>query len=310
MPLWEKAIEVDPNCAPPYTSLAGKAAMRGDVAKQRQYLEKALQLDPSSSEYAWSYAMTFALDDPARYRREMEKVAANYPGTRIGLIALYDAAKDAPALADRIAGMERIRNEYLRNKQVRRQTAPGLSLRLMSLFNLYSKSDPAKALALAEEVQQTFPADKHWAQIADYQKTLIEARNLIAQSPSRALALLEKQMLPSTGSYDRFSDIDRGPWKLAKAEALAKSGDTAGAYKDLTEALIPVLNPDLQAAAEKYGSALGKSSQQVEAEIWQLREAKAEHLKAFELTRLDNKQSVKLSDFHGKAVLVDFWNPG
>jgi hypothetical protein len=55
---------------------------------------------------------------------------------------------------------------------------------------------------------------------------------------------------------------------------------------------------------------LGKSAEQVDAEIWSRRLAKAKTFKEFNLSRLGGQEHVRLSDLGQKVVLVDFWFPG
>ncbi len=305
--MFAKAIEVDPNCAYAYLGLARRYAQRGDVLKERIYLEKFLGFhvhDPAM--YALVYAETYEVDDPARYRLEMEKVIVANRNTIMGLSALDQLARSETTPQQQIATYERLRKDYLNGKN-----ADMLSYSMLNLFSLYGKTDPAKALSFAEEMHMALPKDKNWEQVIEFQKTLLEAKKLLAQNDPQALVLLEKPLLKPKGRYyDPFSDVDRTPWKLAHEDAVAKWGGEAKAYKDLTDSLVPVLNSDLQTAAVRYGATLGKSPKQVEEDIWRMRESQAPHIRKFDLARLADNQSVQLSDFHGKAVLVDFWYPG
>jgi len=67
---------------------------------------------------------------------------------------------------------------------------------------------------------------------------------------------------------------------------------------------------EYQEAMIRYGATLGKSTKQVDADIWSRRLAKAAPFKDFDLWKLGIPEHVKLSELRGNVVLVDFWFPG
>jgi hypothetical protein len=70
--------------------------------------------------------------------------------------------------------------------------------------------------------------------------------------------------------------------------------------------------PDARADAAllKYGTTLGKTQRDVDADIWRLRDAEAKVAAAFELPSARDSSLVKLADYRGRVVLLAFWFPG
>jgi cytochrome oxidase Cu insertion factor (SCO1/SenC/PrrC family) len=95
-----------------------------------------------------------------------------------------------------------------------------------------------------------------------------------------------------------------------KALAAAGAGQRAQAYDALAESVAASPQDRLTVALREQGTALGKSPEQIEADVWKLRDAKAETAKPFELTSSRGGKPVRLSDYSGRVVLLAFWFPG
>jgi hypothetical protein len=133
------------------------------------------------------------------------------------------------------------------------------------------------------------------------QETLLRAGSLVADSRfADALDLLAKTQRPS-GSHGTT-------WTLLKAEAAAGSGHVDQAYAALLDTALPDARVD--AALLKYGTTLGKTQRDVDADVWGLRDARAKVAAAFELPSARDGSPVKLADYRGRVVLLAFWFPG
>lgn len=337
--LLNKALSIDPSCAPAWADLSDFAATAGDVPTQRADAEKALAIDPSdASGVFFNYILTYLTTDPPKYRQLVEDRAAKYPKNLDFLLDL--AAQNAPP-AEETAILEKIYKLYGPSSA---NPSDSIDYMMADLFNLYAQSDPAKALEFAQRIQndeaaqaikkaaadksknqsatanakKPKPGDKppepFWQTIAEYQKSLIDARALLAQKKyPDAQALLEKHALKATSTFDP-SGINQDPYELAMAEALAGSNSGSSgaqkAYDRIKTDLLPQPDASLENALLAYGAKLNKTPAQIDDDIWQTRESKAKAMTPFDLKQYVTDKEIKLADYRGQVVLVNFWFPG
>ncbi len=96
---------------------------------------------------------------------------------------------------------------------------------------------------------------------------MVRAQSLVAEARfAEALDLLEKTPRPS-GSHGMT-------WTLFKAEAAAGSGHVDQAYATLLDSAVALPDARTDAALLKYGTTLGKTPREVDADIWGLRDAR------------------------------------
>lgn len=330
--LLNKALAIDPSCAPAWADLSDFAATAGDVPTQRADAEKALAIDPTdASGVFFNYVLTYLTTDPPKYRQLVEGRAAKYP-KEIFLDSLLDlAAQNAPP-AEEAEILETIYKNYGPKSP---NPDNGVDYEMLDLFNLYAKTDPGKAVTLAQRIQNDYapllakkaaadktkaakksdakPPEPFWQTLADYEQNLINANALLAQKKyADAQALLEKSDLKKANF--NFSPINRDPYELAMAAALAGSGSgssgTQKAYDRIKADLLPQPDASLENALLAYGAKLGKTSAQIDADIWQTRESKAKAMTPFDLKQYVTDKEIKLADYRGQVVLVNFWFPG
>jgi hypothetical protein len=245
------------------------------------------------------------------------------------------AAENSPTSAEEEAAYEKLYQLY-----GPKSAKPSDDVRelMVELFNLYANTDPAKALNFAEQMQKEeaaelakkaagdkTPAAKDakktdakvpppkplWESVADFQKSVVDAQSLAAKKKyADAHALLAKSVLKPKDDFDPLSHVDQDPSRILDANAVAASGDVQKAYDSVKTALLPEPDPSLQAALLSLGAKLGKTPQQVDDDVWQTREAKAKPMTPFDLTQYVTGKQVKLADFRGQVVLVNFWFPG
>jgi thiol-disulfide isomerase/thioredoxin len=209
---------------------------------------------------------------------------------------------------------------------------------MFALFDVYSNAEPEKALDLAREMVTAYPTsetltaegieqhwqdkdwpislhrwaaeqirtNKYWIEGVEYQSSLVRAAGLLKKKNiSEAALSLEKAKPPKW--FDEVN-IQTARLDLLKAEAFYIGGDTVKAYDHLLKkAAASAPNEALNTALLDYGAHLGKGREEVDEEIWKLRSAKP-MMKDFELHTYDGR-TVRLSDYRGRPVLVNFWYP-
>jgi tetratricopeptide (TPR) repeat protein len=290
---YTKALALDPRSAKAHFLLARNADSRGDWDAQRKHLKAAVENSPDEPRYLMAYAVAHRKSDPARFRELALQVVARFPASPVAAEALYNLA-EASSNPERRGYLDRLRAGYPVDRFPHSASA---------MNTLYAElTDPAEALALARDMARALPAATFWPPRVAAQEAMTQAKTLIGGKQwDEALALLEKTPPPS-GSHGTT-------WTLLKAQAATGGGHREQAYKSLVE--ITAASPDtrVDAALQVYAAELGKTSRDVDADVWGSRDARAKPAAAFSLTSLRDGAPVQLADFRGRVVLLAFWYP-
>lgn len=287
----ETAVRIDPKCGAAYDMLAICAEVRGELAQSVRYLRQAVEVEP---------------DNPTNWRHLIGALreADVDEGLRLGL----EMAKRFPDQAAGIIGYLAMRQRDERKGReiyelLREKFPKAAAGNLTGLFPLYLKSDPAQALALAEEMAALVPDNKQWPVLVGYAKAVRDTDSLIAQGKAAdTLVALGEITLPRYGADPRWLD-------LAKARALAAAEGVAKAYEHLLAACVKTPTDETLAALFTYGQKLDKDAAAVSAEVMARRAAAAVPAVPFKLTDYRTGRAVSLDDYKGRVVLVNFWYP-
>ena len=141
-----EAIALDPGLADGYSTLALIADVSGDKERELEFLRKAVEAAPDSPDKAFYYAARVNQIDPKLGRTKSLEVAERFPESERGAQALYWLAYRTEERDEQIALFERLRATY--PPEDFSWSASGMTL----LADLYSESQPEKALALAEQM--------------------------------------------------------------------------------------------------------------------------------------------------------------
>ena len=291
---FKKAVAIDPAFARAYFLLAKNADQRGDWTAQRQYLKAAVDSNPDEPRYLLQYGNAQKKSDPARFREIALQVVDNSPrvNPRRRPSTTSPAKRRTPIAAPSTT-------VCAPNYPVDR-----FGYSAAAMYDLYAElTKPSEALLLAQEMARAQPTSKTWQTRVAVQDAMVRAESLVADARfADALDLLEKTQRPS-GSHGTT-------WTLFKAEAAAGSGHVDQAYAALLDSAAALPDARIDAALLKYGTTLGKTPRDVDADIWGLRDARAKVAAAFELPSARDGSLVKLADYRGRVVLLAFWFPG
>lgn len=294
---FDASVKIDPKFIPGYKGLTAFAAAHNDIPTRRRGLLKIIELNPHDLLASFDYVMTFFHEDRAKFLQLADQFIAQNPDAPPSASLLTALADAQPDEQQRIAYWEKIAKTYVR----RPNPLQGLTIPMRSLFEVYARTDPGKGLAFAEELVKIYPRIKAWTQVVEYQKSLMAAQAMIADKKyTEAQEKLSKLFAPFGLSQNNV--------EIAKANAQFGAGDTETAYDDLLKAAGRNPTAQMETAINDMGAKLSKSPAQVNADLWQALTEKNNPMRDFELT--DTKgQTVKLSSFRGKIVLVNFWHP-
>ncbi len=290
---FNKALKLDPRSAKAHFLLARNADSRADWDAQRTHLKAAVESNPDDPRYLMAYAVALRKSDPDRFRELALQLVARFPASPVAVEALSSLA-DASSNPERREYLDRLRSSYPVDRFPSSASA---------MNTLYSElTEPAEALALAREMVRALPAATVWPLRVVAQEAMTQAKTLVGGGKwDDAFALLEKAPPPS-GNHGTT-------WTLLKAQAAAGAGRPEDAYKALVESTAALPDARIDAALPAYATALGKTSRDVDADIWGSRDARAKPAAAFNLTSLRDGAPVQLADFRGRVVLLAFWYP-
>lgn len=290
---FKAALKLDPDFARAHVTLARNADLRGDWDAQRQHLEAAVRSNPDNPVYLLRYAQAHKTSDPQRFQELAVTVVEKFPGTPAAGEALAHLANE-PSNPQRRTYFERLRAEYPADK---------FSYTSLAMGRYYGELTPVEALSIARDMVKWFPTSKTWAQRVAQQEAMVQAEGLIQDRRfSEALAAIEKTQKPS-GTHAET-------WVLLKARAAAGAGQAGQAYSALVESAAAAPSALVDAALFTYGGDLKKTREEIEADIWKVRDGKAVAAAPLELPDSKDGKPVRLSDYRGRVVLLAFWFPG
>ena len=297
-----EAIALDPGLADGYSTLALMADVGGDRDLELQLLKKAVETAPDSPDKAFYYAVTLNQTDPAMGRRKSLEVAERFPESERGAQALYWLAYRTEEREEKISLFERLRATY--PPEEFSWSSSGMS----QLGDLYSETQPAKALALAEHMVAATADEPDgwdattWTARLTFQQNVIKGNQLIADGEfQQAVELLQDTTIPRYTNANVFHET--------KARALDGAGQTVEAYEYLLRLAAKEPTDRVWNATLSYAERLGKDDKTTKAEIREVLEEDAEEIEDYTFERYDNGEQVSLSDFKGKVVLLNFWYP-
>ncbi|MXZ29142.1 MAG: redoxin domain-containing protein [Gammaproteobacteria bacterium] len=297
-----EALALDPGLSDGYSTLALIADVSGDKELELELLEKAVEAAPDSPDKAFYYAASLHQADPALWREKSLEVAERFPESERGAQSLYWLAYRTGDRDERISIYERLRTTY--PPEEFDWSGSGMT----QLANLYSESQPEKALALAEQMVAATAEEPdgwsatHWNERLALQQNVMKADELIADGQfQQAVELLQDATIPRFVNANVFHET----W----ARALDGAGQTVDAYEYLLPLAAKEPTERVRGAAFFYAEKLEKDEKTVRADIRNVLEEDAEEIMDYSFERYDNGERVSLSDFQGKVVLLNFWYP-
>jgi len=294
-----KAISINPKMSTAYFMLSIDAERWGDTAGARDYMAKAAATDPNNADYAFDYAYEFVNSDRKKFASLSLDIVKRFPNDKYGAMALYYLGEFSANDADKTRYWEQGLTQFPPAKFDWSEDSA------TELFDLYARTDPAKALALAQSLKDIKVSyGNSWEDNAALAQNTIQARKLMQDKDfAGAKALLDSSKI---SKYSKDGEM----FDLLKAEATAGAGHVDDAYAALVTRYSKTPEDGVKDALAKYGQQLGKSPDQVDKDVWAARDAAAKPAPAFNLEAYLTSGKRSLADYHGKVVLLTFFFPG
>ncbi len=300
-PLLLKAVERNPKLAKAYFYLWIDGERWGDFDKSTEYLLKAKQAEPDNPDYAFYYAASFGNSDFNKYRELSLEVTRKFPESERGAQSLYWLAHRSSDKADKIKYYELLKTKF--PPETFRWSSSGM----YSYFDVLLEISSEKAVILAQAMLDISTSERD---LKTWKKQLTVAQDVnkanvyfLENNPKKALSVLDSTV-PLRWSNAKDLIL------LLKTKAMDESGKTESAYDELKIAYAKSPEKKLKKALDKYGSKLGKKSNEIEKDIWFVRDTMSEPATNFTLKNYLTPGKTSLSDYKGKVVLLTYWFPG
>jgi thiol-disulfide isomerase/thioredoxin len=292
-----KAAERDPGNAKLWSRLSLDASLRGDTAKELEYMKKAVSADPGNLDLEYKYIGIFRTVDPKIYREKTFEFVQKYQEDPAAHTALHILGLQTEDQAERIAIYEQIRRMF-----------PNASNKtpLSRLVTEYIETGQyRKAIELAEELN--YPGNER--SLASEKLALSRKLLDIEDKTAKGNYLEAKEIAmtiepPSKSGFNVVSRI-----KLIQADLMKKTGEVGKAYEHLVAVQADFPYYEVKDVLEKYGAELNKTPEEVNSDILALIVKNSKPAPDFELKQYGNDESINLKDLKGKTILISYWFP-
>jgi len=294
--IFKQVLDLDPNFAAAWRSLASLDWQNKNQTAYSTHLKKATDSDPNNPDLAFEYNSTLRTTDPTAYQQGLRDIVARFPRTTTAYSAMSMQLGETKTSDEKKAILQRMRKDYPDEDYTVQY------FNMLQLYGLIAPQEPDQALLILKELQKFFSKDRDLSELVRYQEQMIQTRVLVNEKKfTEAASALDGLTLPRRA--------DAAAYHLLRAEAVG-AGDLGRAFNSL---LAPAATPDhnlaLETVVQQLGAALSKTPAEIDEELWEARVAQALPFTEFELVEYKTGNPVKLSDYRGKVVLVNFWFP-
>lgn len=296
---WLKAVALDPKLTDVWQKLSLDQSLRGNKAKEIEYMEKAMASDPQNLEVKMRYVFLYS-DDKKLFKQKAFEFVDEYPTSdqTISILNIYGTYSNDKK--EKIEVWEKLRSLFPNGKSVIFQVA------MMRLADVYTQTGQyEKAIELLEVFNGKGEARLGFAEKLKLAKTLLDVETKIKEGKYAEA----KDLIMPVDRQNRQFSFAGGKIVLLKASLLDKSGQTQAAYDSLLVFQGKTPSIEVKDALEKYGLKINRNKEQVKKDILSAIAANAKPATNFELTSYTSGKNVRLEDLKGKVVFLSFWYP-
>lgn len=295
----KRAVELDSLYAEAWYMLSLNAYFQGKSDSAAYFVYKAYEAAPKNVFYLMRYADYFKTSDPSKYVQinlRASKILPKDINTGIALLTAANAEID-PVMKE--SYYIQLRGEY------DNEVFPMYQYAMEQFYEFLFENTPKKASLHASIVSKKTAVDtakweilKQAAANYDLANTMIDKKQYgLAEEAANKVKL----------------DSSRPTAKLAliqKAKIYAALGNKLQAYNLLMDEFVRQPDVPIRIAMESQADQLGKDEKTIYKEIWARLGKNLKKASDFTLANSITGDSVSLSDYAGKVVLLTYWFPG
>lgn len=291
-----KALNLNPNIAEAWNLLASDAVLSGDNLLMQEYAAKAKKADPKNPDYAFTYALSFAGVDSAKFDSLLIALVFRFPESETAASALLSLASNSNIESEKMAFFEQLYQRY--------STKPWriAEIGMEAYFNFLLNRNPQKAFEIALNMSLE-PKVNHylWNQKIVYARSFRGAKEMLElNKPLLALEIL-KSLQADFKEDEKFV--------LMKSQAIENAAGTKVAYDSLSRHYSTRPGKNIRIKLLEYARTLNKDENQFNLDIESFREASARQATDFSLEPYSSSIKTSLGDYKGKVTLLTYWFP-
>lgn len=298
-----QAVGIDSTFVPAWKLLYYESAKKGEYDIGRNYLKKALAVDPDNQELQLSYAMSFRYTDTRTYLQLLKQLGEASPTSSAGGEALYYLFTTAKDSLERVSYLSLLYNSF--TKQNSNLVMNVMERRYYEIL----EEDPSASYRFVAQIlsDKKLPAWR-WTDKARVSKGISEAQNLLNEGDIQgARTVLDTINLLADW---RIEHVRAGEEIfLLKASVDYSAGNVKSAYDSLVKAYSKKPSERFYSLLLNYGSKLNLSADEIMKDVWGIRDSLSRVATDFSLCSYSDGKNVSLSEFKGKLVLLTYWFP-
>ncbi len=299
-----RILNEDPRFVQGYTTLARIAGARGDLRTQRSVLRQGLVANPKSDVLHFELATS----SPLPSRKRLRRFVSRFRKSPWALPAMLDLAQ--------------LSNSHVEQRKLLEDAYP-LSVhgsndlwRERTLCALLAKDEPRKAIGLLNTVSRrarergNLARQQEVSELLGFYRSIHKVHKLSGTGKCTEALRIAMEMQEPTVPYTRTTDAEQTLLAISQATALVASSRVEQAYDLLVRHPLVVSEQELLDAAISIGTLIRKSRNKVRDEAWRLLLQKDYPLAQFRGVNVPRKPPLGASDYRGRVLLVNVWNPG
>lgn len=292
-----KAVSIDPNIADAWYLLFLDAQRWGLFTESEEYIRRAIKANPQEERYQFVYAGFYMDNDYQKFIEYGLKFINTFPRSENAALTLYWMGTRSIDVKTKIKFFELAITKFPPSEFKISQNV------LNPYYDALLVDSPAKAEKLSKMICDLNIDVDLWKTNLKLAQQIGRAKKLIAEKKG-----LEAQAFLGDIQIDEKTEAGKMVILLL-AQAYAIQGKEMTAYEILIASFLKKPSKKIKDVIVDYGKRLNKSDNEIKQNIWTKIDSFATPATPFSLKASLGKNTVSLSDYIGKVVLLTYWFP-